>query len=137
MKLKTSTDIMQLGALYQELMEDEQADAQYTDSQSRERMAAFLESGELAYIAEEDGETVGYALVDFSPAPCYLHHFYICRSHRRKGYGRAFFELLMDSLNITQIDLNVFIWNERGQAFWQSLGFKPRCIAMRYQHDHD
>ena len=136
MELKPTADVFLLGALYQELMEDEQADAQYTDSESRDRMAAFLESGEKAYLAEEDGETVGYALVDFSPAPPYLHHFYICRSHRRKGYGSTFFELLMSSLSISQIDLNVFVWNERGQAFWKSLGFKPRCIAMRYDNDN-
>jgi ribosomal protein S18 acetylase RimI-like enzyme len=50
---------------------------------------------------------------------------------RRKGLGTAAFNLLMSELNTNSIDLDVFCWNERGQAFWRSLGFKERCIIMR------
>ena len=137
LKLVACDNISLLTVLYKELLEDEQADFTLTDAQLSKKMAAFLESGQQAYVAVADGETVGYMLVVMSRTPLYLHHFYICRDHRRKGYGRAAFSLLLDTLQTRQIDLDVFVWNERGQAFWQSLGFEPRSIIMRYGHGHD
>lgn len=137
LRLVPSTDINLLSKLYKELMEDERSDAALTDTQISEAMAGFLDNDEKAYVAFDNGQIVGYALVILSRTPFYLHHFYICRDHRRKGYGTAFFSLLLKELQTTRMDLDVLVWNTRGQAFWKSLGFKPRCIIMRYNNDND
>ncbi len=63
--------------------------------------------------------------------PLYLRHFYICRDQRRKGYGTAAFHALLRTLGTNTVDLDVYVWNERGKAFWTSLGFAPRALMMR------
>ncbi len=120
-----------LSRLFLELGEDERSDIKRTQQQAFEDMEAFLERGEKAFKFTSDGKTAGYALVDGSREPFYLHHFYICRAERRKGAGTAAFNLLIETLGVREMDLEVYVWNERGRAFWNSLGFKPRAIKMR------
>lgn len=133
MTIEPCKDIALLTKLFLELAEDERSDLQRTEKQAREEMAAILNREEKAYVFTSDGNIAGYALVVTNRRPYYLHHFYICRSERRKGYGTAAFKLLLETLDTSEIDLDVYEWNERGRAFWESLGFKPRAIIMRYQ----
>ena len=63
--------------------------------------------------------------------PYYLRHFYISRTRRRKGFGSAAFYLLLETLGTQTMDLDVFVWNESGIGFWQSLGFESRAHLMR------
>jgi GNAT superfamily N-acetyltransferase len=96
-------------------------------------MRAFLSGDYVAYFYKVGSETAGYALVRTSVTPKYLRQFFICREHRRKGYGTAFFRELLEALGERAIDIDVLYWNEAGIRFWESLGFQPRSIAMRYQ----
>jgi GNAT superfamily N-acetyltransferase len=132
LRIEPCNDITLLAGMFLELAEDESSDKQRTEKQALEEMKALLERGERAYALTADGKIAGYALVDVSCKPPYLHHFYICRGERRKGYGRAAFRLLLETLKTNEIDLDVYVWNERGRAFWDSLGFKPRTVVMRY-----
>jgi len=125
-------DISLLSKLYNELSEDEANDARTTGKEMRERMAAFLHSGEVAYSFHAEDRVIGYALVNIRRTPFYLHHFYICRDARRQGFGTEAFRGLLQTLGTDTIDLDVFVWNERGKAFWTSLGFTPRATIMRY-----
>jgi len=52
---------------------------------------------------------------------------------RRKGYGTQAFHLLLYHLNIQEIDIDVYSWNEAGIDFWKSLGFEKRYYNMRYK----
>lgn len=133
LRIEPCNDITLLSRLFKELAEDEPADVLRTDEMAKEEMEAFLARGEKAYIFTADGSIAGYALVVVNRKPPYLHQFYICRSERRKGCGTAAFKLLLETLNVDEMDLDVYVWNERGRAFWKSLGFKPRAIIMRYQ----
>jgi GNAT superfamily N-acetyltransferase len=133
MNIERCGDIELLCRLFRELAEDERSDVKRTDDEYHTEMTRLLDRGELAYIATADGSVVGYALVDPCRKPYYLHHFYTCRGSRLKGYGKTFFRLLLNELDISEIDLDVYDWNERGKAFWNSLGFKPRAIIMRYK----
>ncbi|MGE5493834.1 MAG: N-acetyltransferase family protein [Burkholderiales bacterium] len=134
--IERCSDIELLSRLFRELAEDERSDVKRTEEDYREEMSKLLGRGELAYLfTTAKGGPAGYALVDPFRKPYYLRHFYICRGHRLKGYGKAAFRLLLDALKISEIDLDVFDWNERGKAFWNSLGFKPRAIIMRYSSD--
>lgn len=117
--------------LYQELLEDVKSDIIKTKDQCLQSLKKDLEHGEKAYVFSTDGETVGYALINTNRTPVYIHHFYISRSQRRKGWGRTAFALLQEELNTSDFDLDVFVWNERGLAFWRSLGFEPRMTMMR------
>jgi GNAT superfamily N-acetyltransferase len=126
------SDIPVLSTMFLELAEDEKSEIQRTVKAANEEMACLLER-EKAYKFSVSDEIIGYALVNTNRKPCYLHHFYICRSHRRKGYGTSAFYALLKALNIKEIDLDVYDWNERGKSFWNALGFKPRAIIMRYR----
>lgn len=132
LKIERCSDEELLSRLFRELAQDERSDVKRTEAEYCEEMSRLLGRGELAYIFGAEGVAVGYALVDPCRKPYYLHHFYICRGQRLKGYGKAAFRLLLDTLNISEVDLDVYDWNERGKAFWSSLGFKPRAVIMRY-----
>jgi GNAT superfamily N-acetyltransferase len=121
-----------LSRLFRELAEDERSDVHRSDDEYRGEMERLLNRGEVAYVFNAGGDVAGYALVDPLRKPYYLHHFYTCRGKRLKGYGKAAFRLLLNELDITEVDLDVYDWNERGKAFWNSLGFKPRAVIMRY-----
>lgn len=131
--VKKSSDISLLSHMYLELLEDEQADFKLSIQQAAKKMAAFLQDGEIAFIFSANGQVVGYALIIPNRQPVYLHHFYICRNARRHGFGTSAFDLIMQTLDIKTIDLDVFVWNTRGNTFWKSLGFEPRATIMRYK----
>jgi GNAT superfamily N-acetyltransferase len=133
LRIEPCEDTALLSGLFLELAEDERSDVQRTQKQAFEEMTSFLSRGEKAYIFTAGGNIAGYALAVTNRKPYYLHHFYICRGERRKGYGTIAFKLLLETLNVYEMDLDVYVWNERGRAFWESLGFKPRAVIMRYQ----
>lgn len=126
-------DARLLAGLFLELAEDEQSDIKRTREKAFEEMLSFLERGERAYTFLSQGKVAGYALVNTERTPPYLHHFYICREDRRRGYGSAAFHLLLKAIGANEMDLDVYVWNERGNAFWSSFGFKPRATIMRYE----
>jgi len=127
----TSDNLPLLAQLNKQLYEDEKNDNIPTIDVLEERLKRSIEQGSKAYLFIENGQIAGYALVRAQLSPYYLSYFFICNNMRRKGLGTAAFNLLMDELNTNSIDLDVFCWNERGQAFWRSLGFEERCIIMR------
>ena len=125
-------DALLLTEMFLELMADEHADTSATQEQAKQRMEEYLSHSDRAFTFRVHGEVVGYALVIYDRTPLYLRHFYICRNARRMGYGTAAFHALLKTLGTDTIDLDVFVWNERGKAFWTSLGFAPRALMMRY-----
>lgn len=125
-------DTVLLTGMFLELMADEHTDTAVTEAQAKQRMEEYLSRSDKAFAFRAQGEVVGYALVICDRTPLYLRHFYICRNARRKGYGTAAFYALLKTLGTDSIDLDVFVWNERGKAFWTSLGFAPRALMMRY-----
>ena len=131
-RLAVLTDAEELAVLNKQLIEDEKHDNPMTVPQLKERMEDFLSNGYIAiFCFNEKASIVGYALVNESINPLYLRQFFICRNERRKGYGRRFFNKLLEYLNIETIDIEVMVWNETGKAFWESMNFKPRSIYMR------
>ncbi len=131
MEISPCSNIVLLTRMYKELAEDEKSDTLQTDEQYQQCMEGFLKRGDRAFVFLIGRIVVGYALVITDRKPYYLRHFYISRNSRRKGYGRTAFQMLLETLGTDTIDLDVFVWNERGLAFWQSLGFEPRAHLMR------
>lgn len=128
-----SNDVIELAQLNRMLIEDEKAENTMTLPQLEQRMAEFLTSDYQAFLFEVDRKHVGYALVNMTAAPLYLRQFFICREDRRLGYGKNAFFALLDHLQVNEIDIDVYAWNDRGIAFWKSLGFSERCYNMRFK----
>ena len=129
----TPDDVVELAELNRLLIEDEKAENTMTLPQLEQRMADFLNADYKAFFFEADGQHVGYALVHMTAAPLYLRQFFICRAYRRMGYGQKSFYALLELLQTTEIDIDVYAWNQRGLSFWKSLGFSDRCYNMRFK----
>ncbi len=135
MKIEKCTikDVKTLAFMNKCLIEDERSSNPMNLSELEVRMQGFLEGDYDAYFFM-DGETiVGYALVDRTAKPLYLRQFYIDREQRRKHYGKSAFRALLEYLGTDCIDIDVLPWNEAGVAFWKSLGFAERYVAMRFK----
>ena len=128
----TIDDIKQLAFLNRKLIEDEKHDNPMNIDELEKRMYEFISGDYNAYFYKSFDDVIGYALIKTSSNPKYLRHFFICREYRRKGYGKTFFAELLKELNEKAIDIEVLSWNETGIKFWESLGFLPRSIYMRY-----
>ncbi|GIP19202.1 hypothetical protein J40TS1_48440 [Paenibacillus montaniterrae] len=131
----TEADLEMLAVLNKHLIEDEQHDNTMNAAQLKERMRSFIANDYIAYTFEDRAVVIGYALVDHSRQPLYLRQFFICREHRRMGYGTAAFESLLNHLNSESLDIEVLHHNERGYQFWKSLGFVERSVYMRRKSD--
>ncbi|MBR5973695.1 MAG: GNAT family N-acetyltransferase [Clostridiales bacterium] len=128
----TIEDIQVLARMNKCLIEDERSSNPMNLSQLEERMQGFLLGDYDAYFVKDEDEIVGYALVDRTSDPLYLRQFYIEREQRRKHYGESAFRALLEYLGTDRIDIDVLPWNEAGVAFWRSLGFTEKYVAMRY-----
>ena len=126
-----SNDVAELTRMNRMLIEDEQADNNMSLPQLEHRMKAFLTGDYKAFFFDAIDKRVGYALVNMSAAPLYLRQFFICREYRRLGYGKKSFNALLDALQVSEIDIDVYAWNRAGIAFWENLGFSVRCYNMR------
>jgi predicted acetyltransferase len=114
-----------------QLIEDEGSDNPMDLAELETRMSGFLRGDFRAFFFKASNKILGYALVRTSPDPMYLRQFFICRDHRRRGYGKAAFHALLAHLDIDSIDLDVLLGNRPGRSFWRSLGFEKRSVSMR------
>jgi len=131
----TPADIPLLALFNQQLIQDERSDNPMTLPELEGRMRWFLETEYDAYFFTMEETVVGYALVRHTAPPLYLRQFFIAREHRRKHYGQRAVELLLQTLQTKAIDIEVYTWNERGIRFWESCGFAPRSLYMRYEQE--
>ncbi|MDR1693552.1 MAG: GNAT family N-acetyltransferase [Oscillospiraceae bacterium] len=131
----TTADCAELARLNKQLLEDEGNEKPVTIEGLYLRMEDFLAGEYQAVFFEQEKEVVGYALVRMTSSPLYLRQFFICRAHRRQGYGREAFGRLLEYLDTDEVDIEVLMANAVGLAFWQSLGFYQNggVISMRYR----
>ncbi|GFN33499.1 hypothetical protein [Paenibacillus xylaniclasticus] len=80
-KICTDEDLHFLATLNKQLIEDEQHDNKMDIEQLRERMKAFIHTDYTAYQFIENGQVVGYALINHTKQPLYLRQFFICRNY--------------------------------------------------------
>lgn len=101
--------------------------------QAEQRIRGFLARGYRGFIFQLGDELVGCTLCDMTASPPYLRQFHILHERRRMGYGRAAFHALLELLGTDEVTLGVLPHNERGLAFWRSIGFEPRSMKMLYK----
>jgi N-acetylglutamate synthase-like GNAT family acetyltransferase/uncharacterized protein (DUF4415 family) len=129
----STMDIETLAQLNKMLIEDEKANNKMDLEQLKDRMEGFLNGGYKAYyFLENDGKILGYALCDFNKTPIYLRQFFIKRDERRKKYGKESFKKLTEHIKTDEIEIDVYVWNDVGIKFWESLGFESKYIHMAH-----
>lgn len=124
-------DVAVLAEMNIQLIEDEHHDNPMQLDSLVQRMKEFLLGEYNAYLFTEDESIIGYALVNKTKTPEYLRQFFIARDNRRSGRGKACFQLLLAELKVSQLDVEVMVWNEGGYRFWKSLGFEERSVYLR------
>ena len=97
---------------------------------SREQLCRFLErQAGLCFAAEQQDKLLGTVLASEDGRRGYLYHLAVHPEARRQGLGRLLVEQVLNALRergIGKCHIHVFRDNWRGQAFWQSLGWRIR-----------
>jgi GNAT superfamily N-acetyltransferase len=69
-----------------------------------------------------------------SPRTAYISDVYVVPTERSGGIGRALVERAFEwlqEIGVGSVELAVIAGNERGQAFWNKMGFAPELWQMR------
>ena len=97
---------------------------------SKEGIERFLcRNPQTCFVAEEDAEIVGAILAGHDGRRGYIYHTAVHPDFRSRGIGAALTEKALEalkSLGINKAALVVFSKNEKGNAFWEKLGFAAR-----------
>jgi GNAT superfamily N-acetyltransferase len=140
----TPDDLPLLAEMNRQLIQDEGSRNPMDLAALVERMCAWL-GGEYRVILFTRGNAVvGYAVYQMRPDEhlpqeryVYLRQFFVRREARRQGIGRSAFRLLRHECLPAgaPIVLDVLTSNPGGRRFWDALGFRPYCTAMRLARD--
>src|SRR6478736_609922 len=83
--------------------------------------------GKLAFLAEDDGEPVGYAFGELGPlGNAHVNTVYVVPERRRQGVAKALLAAFGERARkegIEHLTLDVATRNEAGRAAWRRLGF--------------
>ena len=97
---------------------------------SREGIAKFLaRNPNTCFIAAQDSQLIGGIMCGHDGRRGYIYHTCVRADRQGEGIGRALVEAALDALQaegIHKAALVVFDRNEKGNAFWEKLGFIPR-----------
>jgi GNAT superfamily N-acetyltransferase len=128
----SQTDIRLLAALNRQLIEDEGHRNAMSIAELGDRMRAFLAGEYRAVLFERDGRLVAYALWAQRGDGLYLRQFFVVREARRDGIGRAAMAILRKDVwpQDMRLYLEVLTANQRGLAFWRSLGFADYAVTL-------
>lgn len=122
-----------LAVLNEQLIEDQGHENPMRGRELADRMSGWLAGEYTAALGILDGVPACYAL--WRPAEgggIHLRQFFVAREFRRRGVGRRAIAALQDEYwPGHRITLDVLVGNERGTAFWHSLGFEDHTVAMR------
>jgi diamine N-acetyltransferase len=100
------------------------------------------------FIAEVDGQAVGYAIAIVFSAPetsyskssdvIYLNQMSVNDEQRGQGIGTALMQAVFDlarAENVRRLVLNVWHFNSDARAFYEHLGFEPMTVNMELMLD--
>ena len=97
---------------------------------SREGIARYLaRNPNTCFAAWEDGRIIGAILCGHDGRRGYISHTAVLPALQRRGTGRALVAAALDALkreHISKVNLVAFQRNERGNAFWEKMGFTTR-----------
>jgi GNAT superfamily N-acetyltransferase len=141
LRLATLQDATLLAHMNKRLIEDEGGNNPMTLEQLETRLKNWLHSEWRCVLFLTDSKTVGYTIYRLQRQEfdnrdtVYIRHYFIERDYRRFGFGSEGLEKLRAEIfpkDVT-IYLEVLTHNNRGRAFWQSLGFVEYSVTMRLE----
>lgn len=107
-----------------------------SEADTWQNILSFLNRNEsMCFCYEEGGKIIGTILCGHDGRRGYIYHVTIVEEYRGKGIGRTLVEKSLQKLKKEGIDkchLFVFRDNERGNAFWSSIGWTKRKDILVY-----
>ena len=101
-----------------------------TTDDSREGIAKYLERNPgTSFVAEVDNVIIGAIMCGHDGRRGYIYHTCVRADRQGEGIGRALVEAALDALKaegIHKVALVAFDRNEKGNAFWEKIGFTTR-----------
>lgn len=97
---------------------------------SQESIAKYLaRNPDTCFVAVEQGCIIGAILTGHDGRRGYISHTAVSPDYQRQGVGKQLVEVALNALvaqGINKVNLVVFAHNEKGNAFWEKMGFTPR-----------
>lgn len=97
---------------------------------SREGIAKYLaRNPDTCFVAVEQGNIIGAILTGHDGRRGYISHTAVSPSYRRQGIGGKMVDTALNALKaqgINKVNLVAFAHNEKGNAFWEKMGFAQR-----------
>ena len=130
----TTRDIPRVAQWNRELIEDERHDSAAPVEVLAGRMRTWLAEDYQICVFEERGTPAGYALFRELPEWLHLRHFFVARTHRRRGIGRRAFARLVAGYFPAgkRVLVEVLVGNRDAVAFWSAIGFAERYVGMQF-----
>lgn len=112
----------------------------YTDE---ELLALFADDNRPIFVAEEDGNVLGYAFCVFVCHPAdniltdvkslYIDDLCVDETTRGKGVGKALYEFVKafaKEQGCYNLTLNVWACNQKAMGFYEAMGLTPQKVGM-------
>lgn len=83
----------------------------------------------MSFIAQADGKIVGALLCGHDGRRGSIYHLAVAESYRGHGVGKKLVGLALEALRkegIRKVSVVVFRTNEKGNVFWEKIGFEKR-----------
>lgn len=97
---------------------------------SREGIAKYLSRNpDTCFVAVEQDCIIGAILAGHDGRRGYISHTAVSPAHQRQGVGKQLVEAALNALKqqgIHKVNLVAFAHKEKGNAFWESMGFTQR-----------
>lgn len=97
---------------------------------SRDGIATYLvRNPDTCFVAVEQETIIGAILTGHDGRRGYLSHTAVLPAHQRQGVGKRLVEIALKTLEeqgINKVNLVAFAHNEKGNAFWEKMGFTQR-----------
>lgn len=97
---------------------------------SREGIARYLaRNPDTCFVAVEQDCIIGAILTGHDGRRGYISHTAVSPAHQRQGVGKQLLEAALAALkthHINKVNLAAFARNEKGNAFWEKMGFTKR-----------
>jgi predicted acetyltransferase len=127
------TDLPLLGTWNRELIQDEGHRNSMSEAQLVDRMQSWLAKEEYkAVIFMKDNEPVAYVLFRENDTEVYLRQFFVARTQRRAGTGKAAFALLRSAIwpKNKRLTVEVLCLNAVALQFWRAMGYTDYALTL-------
>ena len=133
----TADDCPLLAELNHQLIQDEGHRSRMRVAELERRMRDWLAGDYRAVLFEERSEVVAYALFHELPDEVYLRQLFVVRHRRREGIGRRAVDTLRTEVwpKDKRLTVEVLVANERGVAFWRSVGYADYALTLEILPD--